>query len=849
MEEKPDEAALQWLEVDDTDGAIERHSAILQQNIRTNNLRHQNEKRALERNNTELLVRLQNLEREHEELKCQLEAAIQASTSAAPQTKPLSTTNTSAPPRSSATVSTQEATVPFHEHKELERMYHVVLRENDGLRINSERLAKQHDVMKGRVKEWSTWASKERERRRKDRRENATEKSVKSSLVDMDRPPTPMSNVSQSSKAQPTPEHGLEPGDMHKTIVEQAFHFLEHHESPLRGASAAADLPETILSDGHQLPDELPQTYHVADIHAALQQQQHMKDLSKPQRMLSSQQDQVQAPSHSRNGSLRLTSSQTTQDVDDDHENMQDAGKHVGQHHSSDDEPTIVSERSLKRRHPSHVQVHQDSVGRQSGPSPHVKAEPSDTQATAPAVPALLNRVSTLDLDAMGIQIQTPRKRRRMQDAIDSSQLQGEVWAKSRPALLRERSSSLPLDFPQKTGSAKEAKLEAHDKAAIYELPDSDPSPTAEEQDDPLGSATAILTRSPDNPRKASALRSRDVNIQPRPRLETFSALRPRRRGDENRGAKAVPMLSEDGEDTEIRELSPLKMQESDRRFAELYENPPPARKALKSPRTPAPNSATRASPRSTVAKRRDAATPKLRKAAAQTSSKKHLTPQPLTPQTGTRTPNSTRSLRQRQRQQAPSVPLRTKTISDLNLSDFKINPNANAGLDFAFTEVVRNHDVRRCLPGCTKYECCGRELHGMVRAGLKPPLPHSFWENSQSQQERPFINEQEAEDHRYLGWFMGSGYSRDRVDAMPIVQREDLVVQAKVKLLANQVGRHRNAHERSRTPPGFWRVDFPGTQEREKDKEEAQRREREVVEERWREAMTEGGRWKFVDE
>ncbi|KAF4542802.1 DNA repair protein [Lasiodiplodia theobromae] len=259
--EKQDEVALPWPEIDDTDDAIERHSRILQQNIRNNNIRHQNEKRALERSNTKLLVRIEELEREHEELKRQLEAAIQASTSTVPQIEPLSTPNTHALPRSSATVATQEATVPFHEYKELERMYKVILRENDGLRLNSEMMAKQNASMKSRVKEWNTWASKEREK---------------------------------------------------------------------RPVSAAADLPEIISSD---IPEELPQ---ITDVSATLP-------------------------------------------------------------HSKDEE-----------------------------------AEPADTQVTAPPVPALLNRVSTLDLDDMGIRIQTPRKRRRMQDAIRKSQLQNDGLPKNR---------------------------------------------------------------------------------------------------------------------------------------------------------------------------------------------------------------------------------------------------------------------------------------------------------------------------------------------------------------------------------------------------------------------------------
>ncbi|KAF2836917.1 DNA repair protein Sae2 [Patellaria atrata CBS 101060] len=141
--------------------------------------------------------------------------------------------------------------------------------------------------------------------------------------------------------------------------------------------------------------------------------------------------------------------------------------------------------------------------------------------------------------------------------------------------------------------------------------------------------------------------------------------------------------------------------------------------------------------------------------------------------------------------------PLRSRPLHQLNLDDFKINPNANHGLDFAFSEVVRGRDARRCLPGCTKPECCGRAFRAMVEAGATPNLPRN----------------------------------------------------ARVKLLADQVGRHRQAYQRRSTPPGFWRADFPSTQEERRDREEAERREREKVEKRWLEAMREGGRWLFRDE
>ena len=59
---------------------------------------------------------------------------------------------------------------------------------------------------------------------------------------------------------------------------------------------------------------------------------------------------------------------------------------------------------------------------------------------------------------------------------------------------------------------------------------------------------------------------------------------------------------------------------------------------------------------------------------------------------------------------------------------------------------------------------------------------------------------------------------------------------------------RHEWQPERPRSPPGFWRTDFPATQEEEEDRKQADKIVRGMVEERWKEAMK-GGRWMFRDE
>ena len=66
---------------------------------------------------------------------------------------------------------------------------------------------------------------------------------------------------------------------------------------------------------------------------------------------------------------------------------------------------------------------------------------------------------------------------------------------------------------------------------------------------------------------------------------------------------------------------------------------------------------------------------------------------------------------------------------------------------------------------------------------------------------------------------------------------------------MANKHGKHRQAYERARSPPGFWRMDFPSTQEEIEDRKKAMQQEREMIAERLVEASREGGKYIFRDE
>jgi hypothetical protein len=175
---------------------------------------------------------------------------------------------------------------------------------------------------------------------------------------------------------------------------------------------------------------------------------------------------------------------------------------------------------------------------------------------------------------------------------------------------------------------------------------------------------------------------------------------------------------------------------------------------------------------------------------------------------------------------------LRNKPLSELRLDDFKVNPSVNDGHDFAFSEVVRNKDDRACLPGCVDMHCCGKHFRALALS----QRPNSPLTPAQRQEEQQLLE-------GYLGDF---AY---RLASMSKEERAEIWVEAKTRELANKYGKHRHRFSRMRSPPGFWNADFPSTQELDADRAEAGKRENELIQDRYREAMRSGGRWLFRDE
>ncbi|KAI0473229.1 SAE2-domain-containing protein [Xylariaceae sp. FL0804] len=170
---------------------------------------------------------------------------------------------------------------------------------------------------------------------------------------------------------------------------------------------------------------------------------------------------------------------------------------------------------------------------------------------------------------------------------------------------------------------------------------------------------------------------------------------------------------------------------------------------------------------------------------------------------------------------------LRHRPVSELGLDDFKVNPNVNDGYNYAYTDVVRSRDERAGLQGCISENCCGPKVRALARVELDMTGPVDI---------QVFL-ESHLGDECY------------KLATMSKQEKENMWLAARMREIANKSGRHRHRYQRLSTPPGFWRTDFPSTQEVEEDREAAARMVREAVEERHREALQPGGRWLFQDE
>ncbi|RPB26376.1 hypothetical protein L211DRAFT_821478 [Terfezia boudieri ATCC MYA-4762] len=173
---------------------------------------------------------------------------------------------------------------------------------------------------------------------------------------------------------------------------------------------------------------------------------------------------------------------------------------------------------------------------------------------------------------------------------------------------------------------------------------------------------------------------------------------------------------------------------------------------------------------------------------------------------------------------------LRARNAKDLNISDFAINADKARGFRYAYQEVIRKRDERKCLPGCIG-SCCKELREFLAKAGMPPELPSKApkWRSSPipgSSQMPP--DEEEFEEDEEEPLQVDRGQLRQFVD---------------------KFAKHRNMFDRDKSPEGFWASEFPDTQEMHERKTKAKGEERKKVADMKREAGKRGGRWVFRDE
>lgn len=530
--------------------------------------------------------------------------------------------------------------------------------------------------------------------------------------------------------------------------------------------------------------------------------------------------------------------------------------------------PVIVSERVLKRKRGAAAPIPL-SIGDRGEGTPakpiNIKSEPQSSPQE-PSTARKLNRVQTLDLDEVDDRIDTPRKRRRRQER----QLQaGPIEASPLSFLSHQRSTSLSLAEKSDAGNRPPRRL---DDGVEPVHRDVDEKMLPPPEDRALGELTAVDHEcdTPSRPSATKVLHPISTNQKILPRTSDVHQKAKRRDGD--RGAKALHTVAEDGNHSST-SAKPLSLQKSFKAdlLDHLLDEPVPTRKQLTSPAARNPTrhrlriplelpslSPKKENRRSKLSISSDD-TPHLKQLPTLITTKsgksniptsafktpfdsnrrrKNATENEDTPSRGRSDPPSSRL-----RGALPRPPLRNKPVDALNNDDFKLNPKAKGGLDLAYADPVRGREARSHLDGCTDPNCanCGDQLQALAGELDVTVGSHLF----ASTQDENLTNEE-----RLIKYYLGDMFDLEEVKAMKQESKTHMVLQAKTKLLADRVGRHKiKPMGRAKSPPGFWDYDMPTTQQLEAQREEADARQKELIAQKHREAMRPGGRWIFRDE
>lgn len=171
---------------------------------------------------------------------------------------------------------------------------------------------------------------------------------------------------------------------------------------------------------------------------------------------------------------------------------------------------------------------------------------------------------------------------------------------------------------------------------------------------------------------------------------------------------------------------------------------------------------------------------------------------------------------------------LRRLPVTSLRLQDFKANPNFDgARLKSAEKPAGKNH--RRCPPNCRRRECCG---HKLQRISDLTAAQHDA-----------------KTDEEALQHFFGADWRLHMAFRSPDDQKEITVLAHEHMANSSRTSHLSSRPDRAKSPPGFWRMDMPDTQELKADQKAAEEAEQRMIEERWHEALRANGKWLFRDE
>lgn len=517
-------------------------------------------------------------------------------------------------------------------------------------------------------------------------------------------------------------------------------------------------------------------------------------------------------------GSERLGSSQTTEDeIADRNANMT-----ADQHNLADDDdvPQVVSSRCLKRKRKASTgfKVYNDRSDGTPARPVRIKEEQFSSPPPESTTRKLLQE-ETLDLDEIKPKIiGTPRRRMVRGSSVHSNPIEA--------LQQQQRANSMPFSNPMikpepiQELSERESRLEldvfvGEEDSGVL----SDPEGLAQ---GPVEQPINVL-----RPISGNVMMNRANEGAPSKRIKK----------EELRERSKFNMLTESKEAPpplkKRKQLAPsLARERFNERIRATKALQSPAKTAVTTPKSAPSKTCITQVPTPPSSSSKQPYTPSARQRPVPATEPKDTRP-PVIPDGRPvwRMDLSTEPSRKSPVKRAPSeepVPLRSKPPSELSIQDFKLNPKYNQGYTHAFSETVRKRSDRLCLPGCTDPKCCGSTFRTLASAAA--PLSAS--------QEEELLQE-----------YLGDAYDGFGLTHMDQEEKSEIVLQARTRQMAMQHGKHRQAFEGRSTPPGFWRVDFPTTQEQQEDLEKAVQMQREKVRERWLEAHRTGGKWMFRDE